>query len=122
MVRAAGTMIVMRAFNAAEFIVELAAVDEEGTAVILYTSGTTGRPKGAMLSHLGICHSAHHYECCIGLDAQDRAVVAVPMSHVTGKVIKRQLRETLLGGDQSTGDRSNFRALIDVQHCLSRFK
>lgn len=59
-------------------------VNEEDTAVILYTSGTTGRPKGAMLTHLGICHSAIHYECCMGLNSADRAVAAVPMSHVTG--------------------------------------
>ena len=61
-------------------------MDEEDTAVILYTSGTTGRPKGAMLTHLGICHSAMHYECCMGLTSSDRAVVAVPMSHVTGVI------------------------------------
>jgi len=63
-----------------------AEVDEEDTAIILYTSGTTGRPKGAMLTHLGICHSAMHYQCCMGLTAHDRSVVAVPMSHVTGVV------------------------------------
>ncbi|MFM9849547.1 MAG: class I adenylate-forming enzyme family protein [Hyphomicrobiaceae bacterium] len=63
-----------------------AVVSEEDPAVILYTSGTTGRPKGAMLTHLGICHSAMHYECCMGLTARDRSVVAVPMSHVTGVV------------------------------------
>jgi acyl-CoA synthetase (AMP-forming)/AMP-acid ligase II len=63
-----------------------AAVDEEDTAVILYTSGTTGRPKGAMLTHLSICHSALHYEYCMGLTSGDRAVVAVPMSHVTGVI------------------------------------
>ena len=63
-----------------------AEVDAEDTAIILYTSGTTGRPKGAMLTHLGICHSAMHYQCCMGLTAHDRCVVAVPMSHVTGVV------------------------------------
>jgi long-chain acyl-CoA synthetase len=63
-----------------------AAVDEEDTAIILYTSGTTGRSKGAMLTHLSICHSAMHYECCMGLTPVDRAVVAVPMSHVTGVI------------------------------------
>jgi O-succinylbenzoic acid--CoA ligase len=63
-----------------------ASVDEEDTAIILYTSGTTGRPKGAMLTHLGICHSAMHFEYCMGLTARDRATVAVPMSHVTGVI------------------------------------
>ena len=63
-----------------------AAVDEEDTAVILYTSGTTGRPKGAMLSHLNIVHSVMHYAACMALTAQDRSLVAVPLSHVTGLV------------------------------------
>ena len=61
-------------------------VQEEGTAIILYTSGTTGLGKGAMLTHLGICHSAMHFEYCMGLTANDRAVVAVPISHVTGVI------------------------------------
>src|SRR5262249_30086327 len=64
----------------------IAEVNEEDTAIILYTSGTTGRPKGALLTHLGICHSAMHYQCCMGLGASDRSIVAVPLSHVTGVV------------------------------------
>jgi len=62
------------------------AVDEEDTAVILYTSGTTGRPKGAMLTHINIVHSAMHFECCMRLHCEDRSALAVPASHVTGIV------------------------------------
>jgi long-chain acyl-CoA synthetase len=65
---------------------DAAPVDEEDTAVILYTSGTTGRPKGAMLTHLNIVHSALHYAVCMGLTEADRSIVAVPLSHVTGLV------------------------------------
>lgn len=61
-------------------------VGDEDTAVILYTSGTTGRPKGAELTNLGIVHSAMHYATCMGLGALDRSAVAVPLSHVTGLV------------------------------------
>jgi long-chain acyl-CoA synthetase len=59
---------------------------EEDVAVILYTSGTTGRPKGAMLTHLNIAHSVVHYRLAMDLTAQDRSLLAVPASHVTGLV------------------------------------
>lgn len=65
---------------------EAVPVDEEDTAAIMYTSGTTGRPKGAMLSHLGIMHSAMSYCFCMNLSAVDRSIAAVPLSHVTGVV------------------------------------
>ena len=59
---------------------------ETDVAVILYTSGTTGHPKGAMLTHLAIVHSALHYETCMRLTADDCSALAVPASHVTGLI------------------------------------
>jgi acyl-CoA synthetase (AMP-forming)/AMP-acid ligase II len=65
---------------------EAAEVGEEDTAMILYTSGTTGRPKGAMLAHCNIIHSAMIYQACMELTAADRSIAAVPLAHVTGVV------------------------------------
>ena len=65
---------------------EAIAVDPEDTALILYTSGTTGRPKGAMLTHFNIVHSVMHFETCMRLGSDERSALAVPASHVTGLI------------------------------------
>ncbi len=62
------------------------AAQEEDLAVLLYTSGTTGRPKGAMITQLNIVHSVMHYAERMALSERDISLVAVPMSHVTGLV------------------------------------
>lgn len=67
-------------------LTQAANVDEEDIAVILYTSGTTGKPKGATLTHLNIVHSAMHFELCMELGADERSLLCVPASHVTGLV------------------------------------
>jgi acyl-CoA synthetase (AMP-forming)/AMP-acid ligase II len=67
-------------------LVEAADVGEEDTAMILYTSGTTGRPKGAMLAHCNIIHSSMIFASCMQLTAKDRSIAAVPLAHVTGVV------------------------------------
>ncbi|HJZ22199.1 MAG TPA: class I adenylate-forming enzyme family protein, partial [Bradyrhizobium sp.] len=63
-----------------------AEVGEEDIAMILYTSGTTGRPKGAMLAHCNVIHSAMVFVSCLGLSASDRSIAAVPLAHVTGAI------------------------------------
>jgi long-chain acyl-CoA synthetase len=65
---------------------QAADVGEEDIAMILYTSGTTGRPKGAMLAHCNVVHSAMLFEACMQLTAADRSIAAVPLAHVTGVV------------------------------------
>ncbi|CUU19165.1 long-chain acyl-CoA synthetase [Bradyrhizobium sp. JR7.2] len=61
-------------------------IGEEDTAMILYTSGTTGKPKGAMLAHCNIVHSSMVFVSCLQLTEADRSIAAVPLGHVTGVV------------------------------------
>ncbi|MGN0933026.1 class I adenylate-forming enzyme family protein [Falsigemmobacter intermedius] len=59
---------------------------EEDTLCLLYTSGTTGNPKGAMITHLSAVHSILNFEWALGLKQGDVAFLSVPASHVTGLV------------------------------------
>ena len=57
-------------------------------AVVLYTSGTTGRPKGAMLTHSNLLMNA---EICVELGEvrpEDVVLVALPLFHVFGQVVQ----------------------------------
>jgi len=53
----------------------------EDTAVIVYTSGTTGKPKGAMLSNKNIISNAFSGQKTVNVKAKDRAIVFLPMFH-----------------------------------------
>lgn len=65
---------------------ECVSVSPDDVALLMYTSGTTGRPKGAMLTHLNAVHSILHYARAFNLDETVRVGVPVPLSHVTGLV------------------------------------
>ncbi|MDM5187415.1 fatty acid--CoA ligase family protein [Bacillus sp. DX4.1] len=57
-------------------------LDEEDVAVILYTSGTTGKPKGAMLTHKNLYSNAGDVAAYLQYTGEDRIVAALPMFHV----------------------------------------
>ncbi|TFB22070.1 fatty acid--CoA ligase family protein [Filobacillus milosensis] len=55
---------------------------DHDTAVILYTSGTTGKPKGAMLTHKNLYSNASDVAEYLQIGANDRVIAALPMFHV----------------------------------------
>ena len=64
-------------------------------AVIAYTSGTTGRPKGAMQSHRAVVASATGTALMAGRTAEDRVINALPLFHVYGSCV---LNAAMLAG------------------------
>ena len=57
-------------------------LDRDHPAVILYTGGTTGTPKGAVLTHQNLITSAHHVAYSERSVPTDRALCFLPLSHV----------------------------------------
>ncbi len=54
------------------------------TAIVIFTSGTTGTPKGAMMTNANLLFNCRSCDACFGLDSSDRHLIVVPLFHVTG--------------------------------------
>ncbi|SMQ20321.1 fatty-acyl-CoA synthase [Streptomyces sp. Ag82_O1-12] len=59
-------------------------VGADDTCIIMYTSGTTGRPKGAMLTHGNLTWNAINVLIDHDLVADERALVSAPLFHTAG--------------------------------------
>lgn len=68
-----------------EFLVDDPALDDLMTLV--YTSGTTGQPKGAMHTHGGFAFAANNLVEQVGVTNQDRTLSFLPLAHVAERVI-----------------------------------
>ena len=69
---------------------------ETDTAVVLYTSGTTGRPKGAELTHSNMVQNALMVSRMFGVPEHDVHLVTLPLFHSFGQTV--QLNYGLLSG------------------------
>lgn len=63
---------------------ESSRLSPEDTADIMFTSGTTGNPKGVVLSHANIAGSAENINSFIGNSAEDVELLGLPVCHSFG--------------------------------------
>jgi long-chain acyl-CoA synthetase len=74
-------------FEAAEDVDQPHQVESTDNAVILYTSGTTGRPKGAQLTHANLIACAETFVEVLEVTPEDRMGTALPLFHVFGQAV-----------------------------------
>jgi len=86
----------MEATRAATPREDIVALGERDLAAILYTSGTTGRSKGAMLTHKNLASNAETLVKAWHFSADDRLIHALPIFHTHGLFVACNV--TLMAG------------------------
>ncbi len=98
-------------FMAADLITQFEDVRPDDLALLQYTSGTTGRPKGAMLTHKNLLNGAWINSHMAPVTIEDRVIVVLPMFHITAM-------NDLLNNPMYTGCELIIMARFDVEAFL----
>ena len=67
------------------------AIDPQAVAVVIYTSGTTARPKGVELTHDSLLASVRAWQAALELDDVERIISWLPNAHVMDRVLHYSL-------------------------------
>ncbi|AFI28528.1 AMP-binding protein [Bacillus stercoris] len=79
--------ILAKTVTDAELEARMNSLDKDDVINMQYTSGTTGFPKGVMLTHFNVINNAANIAECMALSAQDRMCIPVPFFHCFGCVL-----------------------------------
>jgi long-chain acyl-CoA synthetase len=69
-----------------ELMKRVKAVKADDLAILVYTSGTTGKPKGAMHSHKGLVYTVRGYNTLVAQDDGDERMCFLPLCHIAERV------------------------------------
>ena len=72
--------------HAGELEQRVAAVKPEDLAILVYTSGTTGKPKGAMHLHAGLVYTVRGYNTLVAQDETDERMCFLPLCHIAERM------------------------------------
>ena len=78
-----------RNYNAAhpdELMQRSQAIKPEDLAILVYTSGTTGKSKGAMHLHSGLVHTMRGYSALVQQDENDERMCFLPLCHIAERM------------------------------------
>ena len=64
-----------------------AAPEPASRAMLMYTSGTTGTPKGALLSHANMVYAGRAVSASLALTPADRVLSSLPLYHINGQCV-----------------------------------
>jgi long-chain acyl-CoA synthetase len=73
--------------NPGDFVADIAAIDPGECALIVYTSGTTGPPKGAMLSHNNLLAAARNSGREFDVGPDDEVLSYLPLCHIAERLV-----------------------------------
>ena len=93
--------------------IEPSAVRPDDLAGLVYTSGTTGLPKGVMLTHANLTTNAVAAVSTFPIDCHDRTVSFLPWAHVYGQLVELHL---LIAAGASTAFNTDSHHLLEDLH------
>ncbi|MGZ5193962.1 MAG: AMP-dependent synthetase/ligase [Ramlibacter sp.] len=74
------------AAHAGELTQRVQAFKPDDLAILVYTSGTTGKPKGAMHCHKGLVYTVRGYNTLVAQDEHDERMCFLPLCHIAERL------------------------------------